>query len=93
MISKKYNLEEINNIYINDTKINCEDEILLNNIISECRLNNNINKLKDYIINYAKSKGIYNNLYKWRNKDNNILDERCKWFRCKYDVDNFLEKL
>ena len=30
---------------------------------------------------------------KWIRKHNNDLEERCKWFNCKYDIDRFLDKL
>ena len=96
IVSKKYknNPSILNKLINTDTKIECDEEVKINNIINKCKLNKNIDSLKKYIINYAKQKGLHHNLDKWKNKDkSNILDERCQWFNCKYDIDNFLEKL
>ena len=77
-----------------NTNITCNKDLEINNLISECKLNKNIKNLEKYIIQYSKEKGFYDKLIKWQNKyDINTLEERCKWFNCRYDIDNFLKKI
>ena len=78
----------------NDKKINDEEDTIVQNIIEECKLSKNMNVLKNYVTECIKKNGLEKDLEKWKSKDiSNKLEDRCKWFECKYDIDNFLEKL
>ena len=63
IISKAKSPYIIENLLSKDTKISCDDEIKVQDIINNCKLSKNINTLKEYIISYAKEK-VYNIIYK-----------------------------
>ena len=89
--NKKYAMNFLLN---NDKKINDEEDTIVQNIIEECKLSKNMNVLKNYVTECIKKNGLEKDLEKWKSKDiSNKLEDRCKWFECKYDIDNFLEKL
>ena len=92
---KNKNGENILNILVNeDTKINDDEDIKVRKLINECKTSNNTDELKDYVNQCIVKNGLEHDLKKWINKDiSNKLEDRCKWFKCKYDIDHFLDKL
>ena len=78
------------NDMLNNDIIEYEMNKEIYDIIKKCKISNNMKLLIKYIKNKAKDKG--KDLSVWESKHNN-LEDICKWFNCKSDIDRFIDKI